>query len=110
MEDFLAFLDEIGFYALLGIEGKGFERVMVPIARLVMTYQLKVLLGIGSINLVPTKLFRQVALLYPSKFFSVSASNSCTWLLGKAKLIRSPIFTGTSASSLAMKVLPPTVA
>ena len=37
--------------------------MMIPIARLVMTYQLKVLLGISSINLVPTKLFREVALL-----------------------------------------------
>ena len=61
--DFLAFLDEIGFYALLGIEGKGYKRVMIPIARLIMTYQMKVLLGISSINLVPTKLFRQVALM-----------------------------------------------
>lgn len=61
--DFLAFLDEIGFCALLGIEGKGFKRVMIPIARLIMTYQMKVLMGISSINLVPTKLFRQVALL-----------------------------------------------
>jgi len=61
--DFLAFLDEIGFYALLDIEGKGFARVMVPIARLVMTYQMKVLMGISSINLVPAKLFRQVALM-----------------------------------------------
>lgn len=60
---FLAFLDEIGFYALLDIEGKGFKRVMIPVARLVMTYQLKVLLGIPSINLLPTKLFRDVALL-----------------------------------------------
>jgi len=61
--DFLACLDEIGFYALLGIEGKGYKRVMIPIARLIMTYQMKVLLGISSINLVPTKLFRQVALM-----------------------------------------------
>ena len=61
--NFLSFLDEIGFCALLGIEGRGFRRVMIPIARLIMTYQLKVLLGIGSINLVPTKLFRQAALL-----------------------------------------------
>ena len=60
---YLAFLDELGFYALLDIEGKGFKRVMIPIARLVMTYQLKVFLGISSINLVPTKLFREVALL-----------------------------------------------
>jgi hypothetical protein len=61
--DFLAFLDEIEFCALLGVEGKGFARVMIPIARLILTYQMKVLLGIGSINLVPTRLFRQVALM-----------------------------------------------
>ena len=48
--DFLAFLDQVGFYALLGIEGKGFTRVMIPIARLIMTYQMKVLMGISSIN------------------------------------------------------------
>ena len=36
---------------------------MIPIAQLVLTYQLKVLLGIGSINLVPTRLFREWALL-----------------------------------------------
>jgi hypothetical protein len=60
---FLAFLDEIGFYALLDIEGQGFARVMVPIARLIMTYQMKVLMGIGSINLVPSRLFRQTALM-----------------------------------------------
>jgi hypothetical protein len=61
--DFLAFLDQIGFHALLGIEGRGFMRVMIPVARLIMTYQMKVLLGISSMNLVPTKLFRQAALL-----------------------------------------------
>lgn len=60
---FLAFVDEIGFYAILGIDGKGFKRVMIPVARLIMTYQMKILMGISSINLVPTKLFRQTALL-----------------------------------------------
>jgi hypothetical protein len=63
LASFLAFLDEISFYALLDIEGTGFKRVMIPIARLIMTYQLKILLGIPSVNLVPTKLFREVALL-----------------------------------------------
>ncbi|MDP2664816.1 MAG: transposase, partial [bacterium] len=60
---FLAFLDELGFYALLNIEGTGFKRLMIPIARLIMTYQLKILLGIPSINLLPTKLFREIGLL-----------------------------------------------
>src|SRR3972149_5543936 len=63
LASFLVFLDELSFYALLDIEGTGFKRVMIPVVRLIMTYQLKILLGIPSINLVPTKLFREVALL-----------------------------------------------
>ena len=60
---FLAFLEEIRFYALLDLPGQGFCRVMIPVARLILTYQLKILLGIGSINLVPATLFRERALL-----------------------------------------------
>jgi hypothetical protein len=60
---FLSFLEELRFFALLDLEGAGFKRVLIPIARLVLTYELKILLGIGSINLVPTKLFREIALL-----------------------------------------------
>ena len=60
---FLAFLEELQFCALLDIEGTGFKRVLIPITRLLLTYQLKILLGIGSINLVPTRLFRDRALL-----------------------------------------------
>ena len=60
---FLAFLEELQFLALLDIEGTGFKRVLIPIAQLLLTYHLKILLGIGSINLVPTRLFRDHALL-----------------------------------------------
>ena len=63
VSSFLAFLDELEFFAVLDLEGKGFHRVLIPIARLVLTYQLKILLGIASINLVPTKLLREIALL-----------------------------------------------
>jgi hypothetical protein len=59
----LAFLEEVRFSALLDLPGEGFCRVMIPVARLILTYQLKILLGIGSINLVPTTLFRERALL-----------------------------------------------
>jgi hypothetical protein len=59
----LAFLEVVEFFALLDIEGSGFQRVMIPVARLLLTYQVKILLGIGSINLVPTRLFRDIALL-----------------------------------------------
>ena len=60
---FLAFLDQLAYCVLLDLEGQGFLRVMIPIARMVLTYQLKILLGIPSMNLVPTKLFREIALL-----------------------------------------------
>ncbi len=60
---FLAFIEQLEYAALLEIEGQGFQRVMIPIARLLLTYQLKVLLGIPSMHLVPTRLFREVALL-----------------------------------------------
>jgi len=60
---FLAFVEHLEYVGLLGIEGQGFQRVMIPIARLLLTYQLKVLLGIGSMHLVPTRLFREVGLL-----------------------------------------------
>jgi len=63
VSSFLAFLDELSFFALLDLEGKGFKRVLIPIARLILTYQLKIFLGIGAINLVPAKLFREIALL-----------------------------------------------
>src|SRR6266851_2913107 len=63
VSSFLAYLDELQFFALLDLDGKGFKRVLIPIARLILTYHLKILLGIASINLVPTKLFREIALL-----------------------------------------------
>jgi Transposase DDE domain len=63
VSSFLVFLDELEFFALLDLDGKGFQRVLIPIARLILTYQLKILLGIASINRVPTKLFREIALL-----------------------------------------------
>ena len=59
----LAFLEEVEFFALLDVEGTGFQRVMIPLAQLILTYQVKILLGIGSINLVPTRLFRDIAVL-----------------------------------------------
>jgi len=60
---FLAFLDQLEYHVLLDLEGQGFLRVMIPLARLILTYHLKILLAIPSMNLVPTKLFREIALL-----------------------------------------------
>jgi hypothetical protein len=95
--DFLSFLDEIGFYALLGIDGKGFRRVMVPVARLIMTYQMKVLMGISSINLVPTKLFRQVALM---KLIGYTTAEMAAGFCERGNLAAGPMHKNTLADAV----------
>ncbi len=85
------------FYSLLGIEGKGFRRVMIPIARLIMTYQMKVLMGIGSMNLVPAKLFRQAALL---KLIGYSEAQMAAGLCERGKLEAGPMHKNTLADAV----------
>jgi hypothetical protein len=62
-EQFLVFLQEVGFFEVIGVEGKKFRRQMIEVQLLIMTYCAKVLLGIASINQVPGRLFRDRALL-----------------------------------------------
>jgi hypothetical protein len=62
-EQFLLFLHEVGFFEVIGVEGKQFYRQLIEVRLLVMTYSVKVLLGIASINQVPGRLFRDTALL-----------------------------------------------
>ena len=45
MEPFLAFLGEVGFFEVLRIAGAKFIRQMAEVSRLVLTYQVKGLLG-----------------------------------------------------------------
>lgn len=63
LERFLLFLHEVGFFEVIGVEGKQFRRQMIKVQLLIMTYCAKVLLGIASINQVPGRLFRDRALL-----------------------------------------------
>ena len=62
-EQFLVFLNEVGFFEIINVDGARFYRKMMDVALLIMTYEVKVLLGIASINQVPTRLFRDRALL-----------------------------------------------
>lgn len=97
VSSFLAFLDEISFFALLDLEGKGFKRVLIPIGRLVMTYQLKIFLGIGSINLVPTKLFREIALL---QLIGYTATQMQVGFCARGNLVRGPMHKNTLADAV----------
>jgi len=63
VDQLLSFMHLIGFFRVLDIEGDKFERKMVSVCQLLATYELKVILGIVSINQVGTKLFREKALL-----------------------------------------------
>jgi len=62
-EEFLGFLQEVGFFELIGVEGKQFRRQMIEVSLLLMTYSVKILLGISSINQLPSRLFRDRALM-----------------------------------------------
>jgi DDE family transposase len=68
---FLDFLRALQYAALLDLPGAGFQRVLIPIAQVVLTYHLKIVLGIGSINQTPARLFRDTALL---RFIGYSAA------------------------------------
>jgi hypothetical protein len=97
VSSFLAFLDQLQFFALLDLEGQGFQRVLIPIARLVLTYQLKILLGIGSINLVPTKLFRELALL---RLIGYTATQMQVGFCQRGNLVSGPMHKNTLADAV----------
>ncbi len=50
VEGLLDFLTAVGFWEVLSIDGQGFKRKMVSVCQLLATYELKVLLGIVSMN------------------------------------------------------------
>ena len=64
MDRFFAFMREIGFLDVVEeVEGEGYERVMIPMAKLLLTYQSKILLGIAHMNQVPDLLFNEIGIL-----------------------------------------------
>lgn len=63
VEPFLAFLGEIGFYEVIQIDGEQFIRKMMAVSLLILTYEVKVLLGLAGMNCVGKTLFRDIALL-----------------------------------------------
>src|SRR3972149_10447393 len=63
VEPFLAFLGEVGFFEILQVDGEKFRRQMAAVSLLLLTYQVKVLLGLSGMNCVGQTLFRDLALL-----------------------------------------------
>jgi len=63
LDKFIIFLKTIGFLACLDVAGEGYARRMITIAKLLLTYQVKILMGISSMNQVPQLLFADIGLL-----------------------------------------------
>lgn len=60
---FMIFLRRIGYLDTLDLDGEGYERRMITIAKLLLTYQARVLMGIDSVNKIPQMLFGDTGLL-----------------------------------------------
>lgn len=63
VERFLVFMNELGVFELLGVEGRRFYRQMFSIALLLVTYEIKILLGITAMNQVGERLFKDLVLM-----------------------------------------------
>ena len=63
VEPLLAFLGEVGFYEIIQIDGERFIRKLMALSLLILTYEIKVLLGLSGMNCIGKTLFRDVALL-----------------------------------------------
>lgn len=60
---FIIFLKGINYLATLDLDGEGYARRMITIAKLLLTYQARILLGIDSVNKIPHLLFGDIGLL-----------------------------------------------
>jgi hypothetical protein len=62
VDEFVALMDQIGILNRLEVEGQ-YERRLVPIVLLIVTYCARVIMGLSSQNQMPTHLFRDAGLL-----------------------------------------------
>ena len=63
LDHFFIFLFSLGFFARVDLRPKRVKRVMVPTLLMILTYEVKQLLEISSMNQLEEHLFRDVALL-----------------------------------------------
>lgn len=63
LDHFFIFLFSLGFMSPIDFTPKKVQRVMVPTILLILTYEMKQLMGINSMNRVEDNLFRDIALL-----------------------------------------------
>jgi hypothetical protein len=62
VDEFFALMDQVGILNRLEVEGQ-YQRRLVPIVLLIVTYCARVIMGLSSQNQMPTHLFRDAGLL-----------------------------------------------
>ena len=98
LDKFLIFLKTVGFLECLDVSGEGYARRMITVAKLLLTYQVKILMGISSMNQVPQLLFGDVGLLMMLGYTAEQIENGhCK--RGKGKRNR-PLYKDTLADAL----------
>jgi len=63
LDHFFIFLFSLGFFARIDFRPRRVKRVMVPTVLMILTYEVKQLMGISSMNQLEEHLFRDTALL-----------------------------------------------
>jgi hypothetical protein len=63
LDDFFIFLFSLGFFARIDFRPKRVKRVMIPTMLMILTYEVKQLMGIARMNQLEEHLFRDTALL-----------------------------------------------
>lgn len=85
LDRFFYFLYSIRFFKIIDIKSAGYKRIMIPVVMLITTYSMKILLGISSMNKIPSLLFREIALLSMIGFTATQIKNgSCNRGKGKS--------------------------
>ena len=80
LDKFFYFLYSIKFFKITDIRSAGYQRIMLPLTKLIITYSVKILLGISSMNKIPNLLFREVSLL---SMIGFTATLDKEWLVCK---------------------------
>lgn len=101
LDKFIIFLRETGFIEVLDIKGEGYERKLIEVTKLLLTYNMKILLGISSMNQVPEMLFKDTGLLMLLGFTAKQIKNgSCKRSKKRGKKRQGPMHKDTLADAL----------
>lgn len=101
LDKFVIFLKTIGFLGVLDIDGEGYKRRMITVTKLLMSYEMKVLLGISSMNQLPNTLFHDTGLLMLLGFTARQIKHGhCKRSMKRGKQRRGPMSKDTLADAL----------